>query len=188
MMSESLERGFESVDTRTVVIVILFGVVVIVFLLRFRYSSQYSKMVKHALAERDLFLRTFDPSVFIDFDVLSFQAGGFSHIGPFPSKRDGEWYFTVYLAGADFEDVGTIVHEIVECTVGRIIERQLQLKKPLYLLRKQEDKFWVNGRQQKYLVEHIVTTFSELGSISAEKLRERVAAEDIANWRLLDLG
>ncbi|HVP93031.1 MAG TPA: hypothetical protein VMS94_04745 [Acidobacteriota bacterium] len=145
-------------------------------------------MTKHALAERELFLTTFDPSKFTDFDLLSFQAGSFSHIGPFPSKRDGEWYFMVYLAKTDFEDIATIVHEITEYTVGRMIERLLQLKKPLYLLRKQENKFWINGKRQKYLVEHILTTFSELDNISVERLGERVAAEDIENWRLLDLG
>jgi hypothetical protein len=91
----------------------------------------------------------------------------------------------VYLAKADFEDIDTIVHEITECTVGRMIERLLQLKKPLYLLRKQENKFWIDGKQQKYLVEHILTTLGELDSISAEKLGERVAAEDIEKWHLL---
>jgi hypothetical protein len=142
-------------------------------------------MTKHTLAERELFLTTFDPSKFTNFDVLSFQAGGFSHIGPFPSKHDSEWYFTVYLAKADFEDIDTVVHEITECTIGRIIERQLQLKKPLYLLRKQEDKFWLSGQQQKYLPEHLVTTFSELDNITKEKLQERIIIQDIEKWHLL---
>jgi hypothetical protein len=176
------------VDTRTVIIVISLGVATVVFLLRLRYVLRYSRLKKQAQEERELFLATFDPSYFTNFDLLTFQAGTFSHIDPFPFKYDGEWHFTVYLAKADFEDIDTIVHEITEYTIGRVIERLLHLKKPLYLLRKQEDKFWINGRQQKYLVEHILATFSELDNISAEKLRERVAAEDIEKWRLLDLG
>jgi hypothetical protein len=142
-------------------------------------------MKKKMEKEQEFFLATFDPSKFTDFDVLDFQAGSFSHIDPFPSKLDGEWYFTVYLAKADFEDIATIVHEITEHTIGRMIERQLQLRKPLYLLRKQENKFWIIGKQQKYLVEHILATLCELGNISREKLGERVAAEDIEKWHLL---
>lgn len=156
-----------------------------IFLLRLRYFIKYSKMKKKMEREQELFLATFDPSKFTDFAVLNFQAGTFSHIDPFPSKHNGEWHFAVYLAKADFEDIDTIVHEITECTVGRMIERLLQLKKPLYLLRKQENKFWIDGKQQKYLVEHILTTLGELDSISAEKLGERVAAEDIEKWHLL---
>jgi hypothetical protein len=159
--------------------------VAVVFMLRLRYFSRYSKVKKEMQAEREIFLATFDPSRFIDFDVLRFRAGAFSHIDPFPSKHDGEWLFTVYLVKADFEDVDTITHEITEFTVGRIIERQLQLKKPLYLLRKQTDKFWISGKQQKYLIEHILATFSELENINVEKLGERIASEDVEKWHLL---
>lgn len=91
----------------------------------------------------------------------------------------------MYFVRSEAEDIDTIVHEITECTVGRLIEKLLQLKKPLYMIRKQEDKFWLSGQQQKYLPEHLVTTFSELGNITREKLQERMALQDIEKWHLL---
>ena len=141
-------------------------------------------MKKDAENEIELFLKTFDPSKFTDFDTFAFQVHGFSHVSPFPNRTNGEWRYTVYLAKAEIEDVNTIVHEIAECTLGRVIEKLLQLIKPLYLLRKQEEKFWVNGQQQKYLLEHFLATLSELDDLPKEKLEERVALQDIKTWQL----
>jgi hypothetical protein len=110
----------------------------------------------------------------------------FSHVGPFPAKSNDEWVYTIFLTEQDSEDIGTIVHEITECTVGRLIERLLPLKRPLYLIRKQDNKFWLSGQQQKYLPEHIVATLSELDNIPKERLEERIAPQDIQTWQLLD--
>jgi hypothetical protein len=142
-------------------------------------------MRKKVQQERELFLANFDPSKFTDFDLFNFSLWSFSHVGPFPVKSKDEWVYTIFLARQDKEDIGTIVHEIIECTVGRLIEKSLQLKKPLYLMRKQDNKFWLSGQQQKYLPEHIVVTLSELDNIPKEKLEERIAPQDLEKWRLL---
>jgi len=134
--------------------------------------------------ETELFLTTFDPSKFTEFDTFTFQVGSFSHVSPFPAQSDGEWRYTIYLANPEAEEIDTITHEITECTIGRIIERLLELKKPLYLHRKQEEKFWVSGRRQKYILEHLLTALSEFHDIPKEKQQERIAIEDIQKWQL----
>ncbi|MEM2917484.1 MAG: hypothetical protein QXN63_03920, partial [Candidatus Bathyarchaeia archaeon] len=53
---------------------------------------------------------------------------------------------------------------------------------PLYLQRKQENNFWISGKKQKYVLEHVITTLSELDATAKEKLTERLAAEDIKTW------
>lgn len=172
-------------DLRTIVLIAIFAVGAILFFFRLRYLMRQSEAKRRIQQERKSFLTNFNPSGFTDFDTFTFGLASFSHVEPFPAKKDGEWIFTVFLAKQDEEDVDTIVHEIAECTIGRLIERLLMLKKPLYLIRKQDDKFWLNGRQQKYLPEHILATLSELDNIPKEKLEERIAPEDIEMWQLL---
>ena len=130
--------------------------------------------------ERDEFIAGFDPSSFDDFSLFGFEVGRESYIAPFPCKhgRDGEWLYIVCLAASEVEDDLTITHELTECTIGRLIERLLALDKPLYLKRKQEDRFWVHGRQRKYLLEHMVTTLAEIGQVESKRLKERLAEED----------
>ena len=169
----------------TVIFVVFFtAVFVAIFLLRLRYFIRYSKAKKSIEREQELFLATFDPSEFIDFDVFTFQVGSFSHISPFPAQKDGEWRYTIYLARLEVEDIGIIMHEITECTLGRAIEKLLDLKKPLYLQRKQEEKFWVSGQRQKYILEHLLTSLSEFDDLPKEKREERIAPEDIKTWQL----
>jgi hypothetical protein len=141
-------------------------------------------MKKKIQEERELFLANFDPSKFIDFDVFIFQVWSFSHVSPFPTKSDSEWRYVICLAKQEAEDIDTIMHEIMECTLGRVIEKLLSLKKPLYLLRKKEEKFWVSGQRQKYILEHLLATISEFHDISKEKQEERLALEDIEAWQL----
>jgi len=171
-------------DLRTVFIGVLFVVVVVFFLLRLRLFVRYSREKRRVQDEVDSFLTNFSTSQLTDFGAFEFQLGSFSHVSPFPSKTSGEWRYTIYLAKPEAEDDGTVVHEIVECTVGRAIERLLELKKPLYLQRKHEDKFWVSGQQQKYLLEHVLATIAEFDDIPKEKQEERIAPEDIRKWRL----
>lgn len=143
-------------DLDTLVIIIFFSAVFIaLFLLRLRYFLRYSKMRNKIKREQEFFLTTFDPSKFADFDAFAFQLGSFSHVSPFPNQKDEEWRYIINLAIPEAEDTDTIMHEITECTLGRIIEKLLDLKKPLYLQRKQEEKFWVSGQQQKYILEHL---------------------------------
>lgn len=167
------------------IFIILFAIVfVAIFLLRLRYFMRYSRMKRKIEEETELFLTTFDPSKSIEFDVFTFQVGSFSHVSPFPAQSDGEWRYTIYLANPETEDVGTITHEITECTIGRVTERLLELKKPLYLHRKQEEKFWVSGQRQKYILEHLLTALGEFHDIPKEKQQERIATEDIQKWQL----
>jgi hypothetical protein len=173
------------VDLRTIGLIIIFALGAVFFLLRLRHLTQYSKAKKKIQQDRDFFLANFDPSTFTDFDNFSFTSWSFSHVGPFPDKSDGEWVYTIFLAKQDNEDISTIVHEITECTVGRLVERLLLLKRPLYLMRKQGSRFWLSGRRQKYLPEHIIATLSELNDIPKEKLEERIALQDIQSWQLL---
>ena len=172
-------------DLYAVIFIVFFtAVFVAIFLLRLRYLVRYSKMKKKIEREQELFLATFDPSKFADFDAFTFRAGSFSHISPYPTQKDGEWRYTIYLAELEAEDLATVIHEITECTLGRVIERLLDLKKPLYLQRKREEKFWVSGQQQKYILEHLLATISEFDDIPKEKQEERMAPEDIKTWRL----
>ena len=157
---------------------------VALFLLRLRYLKRYSRIREKIEREQELFLTTFDPSKFVDFDAFTFQIGGFSHVSPFPVQSDGEWRYKIYLTSKEVEDDYTIVHELTECALGRIIERLLDLKKPLYLQRKHEEKFWVTGRRQKYILEHLLTAIGEFDGIPKEKQEERIALEDIKIWQL----
>ena len=171
-------------DLRTVVLIFIFALGAVFFFLRLRNLTRYSKVKRRMEQERDFFLTNFDAATLTDFDTFTFKLWSFSHIGPFPAKSDGEWLYTIFLTRQDSEDVSTIVHEITECTIGRLIEKLLQLKRPLYLIRKQEDKFWLSGQRQKYLPEHMVATLSELDVIPREKLEERIAPQDIKFWQI----
>lgn len=169
----------------TIFIVFLIATFAVIFFLRLRYFVRYSAMKRKIETEQELFLTTFDPSKFVDFDTFNFQIGSFSHVSPFPTISDGEWRYTIYLANPEIEETDTIMHEITECTIGRVIEKLLELKKPLYLQRKLEEKFWVTGQQQKYILEHLLATFSEFDDIPREKQQERIAPKDIEKWKLV---
>jgi len=134
--------------------------------------------------EQKLFLTTYDPSKFVDFDAFTFQVGSFSHVSPFPAQSGGEWRYRIYLARSDVDDFDTIVHELTECTLGRVVERLLDLRVPLYLQRKEEEKFWVTGQRQKYILEHLLATIGEFDDISKQKQEERIAPQDIIKWQL----
>lgn len=171
-------------DLRTIGLVIIFALCAIFFLLRLRYLTRHSAAKKRIQQEREFFLANFNPSTLTDFDTFTFRLWSFSHVGPFPARSDDEWVYTIFLTKQDSEDIGTIVHEITEFTVGRLIEKLLPLERPLYVIRKQDNKFWLSGQQQKYLPEHIVATLSELDNIPKEKLEERIAPQDIQTWQL----
>jgi hypothetical protein len=79
---------------------------------------------REALKERETFLKSFNVSSFDDFSAFDFKLGRFSHITPFPRLTESEWRYRVYLDGSEAEDIVTITHEISECTVGRVIERE----------------------------------------------------------------
>lgn len=172
-------------DLFNIILILFFiAVFVAIFFLRLRYFLGYSNMKKKIEKEHEFFLSIFDPSKFIDFDTFTFQLGNFSHISPFPVQNDGEWRYVIYLDVSEAEDADTIAHEIIECTLGRIIEKLLNLKKPLYLQRKQEEKFWITGQQQKYILEHLLVSISEFDDIAKQKQEERIAPEDIKKWQL----
>jgi hypothetical protein len=173
------------VDLRTIGLIVVFGLFAVFFFLRLRYVARRSKTERRIKQERELFLANFNPSTFTDFDTFAFRLWNFSHVGPFPDRKDGQWVYTIFLTMDDSEDIVTIVHEITECSVGRLIERLLLLKRPLYLVRKEDNKFWLSGQHQKYILEHIVATLSELDGTPQERLEERVAKEDIQAWQLL---
>lgn len=166
---------------------IVFAIIVIlvamVRYLMFRKRRQHLKRLSTKF-EKDIsdFLATFNPSSFNDFSALDFKIGRHSLVAPFPNKDEGELRYTIYLEEFEAEDVITIIHEIVECTIGRVIEKLVNLNKPLYLQRKQEDKFWISGKKQKYVVEHVVTTLTEALDVPHAKLKERVAKEDLKAW------
>jgi len=171
-------------DFNMIVLVVLFIVAVIFFFLRLKLYMEYSRGKRKIREEVNAFLKNFNLSDFCNYDMLEFQLASFSHVSPFPKKIDGEWRYIIYLAQPEATDTSTIVHEIVECTIGRVIEKLLQLKKPLYLLRKHDGKFWVTGQQQKYVLEHLLTAMTEFNDIPKEKQEERVAPEDIKKWQL----
>jgi hypothetical protein len=128
--------------------------------------------------EIEEFLKCFCPSFFTDFSFFEFEIDNESFIEPFPRKISGEWRYIIHLSHLEVEDLVVITHEITECTIGRLIEKLLCLDKPLYLKRKEENNFWVHGKHQKYLLEHVVATLSEIGHVENEKLKERFAKED----------
>jgi hypothetical protein len=171
-------------DYRSIVLGVFLAVLFVLFFWRLRTLLKYSRMRRRMQEEIDSFLTNFNPSEFAMFDAFDFQKGSFSHVSPFPHRVNGEWRYTIYLANPETEDVNTIVHEVVECTLGRIVEKSLDLKKPLYLQRKQDDKFWVSGQKQKYILEHLLATIAEFNDLPKEKQTERIAPEDILTWKL----
>jgi hypothetical protein len=173
------------VNSNTTVFLLFFiALFVALFSLRLGHLKRYSKIKKKIEGEQELFIASFDPSKFVDFDAFTFQVGSFSHVSPFPTYDDSEWRYKIYLASREVEDADTIVHELTECTLGRVIEKLLDLKKPLYLQRRQEEKFWVTGQRQRYILEHLLVALSEFDQISQEKREERIAPEDIEKWQL----
>jgi len=166
---------------------LIFAVVVVVrYLLVRKTKRKFWKLHNEALEELETFLEAFSVSPFNDFSAFDFRLGRFSHVSPFPSKAGGEWRYRIYLDGSESDDVDTVTHEISECTLGRVIENLGNLKKPLFLLRKEDDKFWVRGKKQRYLVEHVMATLGEVGDLTHEKLRHRLNKEDAKSW--LNLG
>jgi len=168
-------------------LIVLVAMAVILTLIRFvtmrrsrRRLGQLSTEIDREIKE---FLADFTPSTFEDFSALNFKLGTDSYCAPFPHKNaDGELEYSVYLSRHDAEDVATITHELTEWTIGRLIEKLLDLNKPLYLKRKQEDKFWMHGTKQKYVLEHVLTTLGETSDTTDILLRERLAKEDIKAW------
>jgi hypothetical protein len=95
---------------------------------------------------------------------------------------EGDWRYRIYLSSSEVEDIVTVIHEISECTPGRTIERLLNLERPLYLLRRETDKFWVHGKKKKYLVEHVMATLGEVDDLTHRKLKQRLNKEDVKAW------
>jgi len=164
-----------------VIILIVATIVRYVLIRRTRKKSleRYSK----ALQEHEKFLTSVFAS-FSDFSLFDFSLGhfNFSYVSPFPEPVKDEWRYRIVLSRSESEDISTINHEITECTLGRLIENLLDLEKPLYFQRKELDKFWVHGKKQKYLVEHILATLGEADDLTAEKLTTRLNKEDIKGW------
>lgn len=170
-----------------VTLILIFAVVVVVrYLLMRKTQRKLWERYYEVLHERRTFLKTFNVTPFDDFSAFDFRLGSFSHISPFPDLIEDGWRYGIYLSHSEAEDIVTINHEISECTVGRVIEKLLNLEKPLYLQRKEANKFWVNGKKQKYLVEHVMATLGEADDLTHEKLRERLNKEDAKSW--LDQG
>lgn len=162
------------------VIVVFVGIVKYVMLQRRRgYLRRLFLKIEKDVSD---FLATFNPSSFNDFSAFDFKIGRFSLVAPFPNRDWGEWRYIIYLNKFEAEDMITILHEIIECTIGRVIEKLLDLDKPLYLKRKQEDKFWILGKKQKYIIEHVMTTLCEAVDFDHKRLKERLAKEDFKAW------
>lgn len=165
------------------VLFLIFAVVITVrYLLVRKTRRKLWKRYYEVLQEQETFLKTFNVTPFDDFSALDFRLGQFSHVSPFPRLVKGEWRYRIYLSASEAEDISTITHEISECTLGRVIEKLLNLKKPLYLQRKETDKFWVRGKKQKYLVEHVMTTLGETDDLTHKKLKQRLSKEDTKAW------
>lgn len=166
-----------------VALILIFVVVITVrYLLTRKTGREMWKIYYEALEEQETFLETFSVTSFDDFSAFDFRLGDFSHVSPFPKLVEDRWRYRIYLSGSENEDIVTITHEVSECTLGRVIERLLNLKKPLYLQRKENDKFWVHGRKQKYLVEHVMATLGEVDDLTHKKLRQRLNKEDARAW------
>jgi hypothetical protein len=167
-------------------LVVLTIVVVLVALFRYSMFRRRQEHVKKLSAEieKDIsdFLAAFNPATHNDFSALDFRIGQTSLVAPFPNRGAGEWRYTIYLEKFEVEDEITILHEIVECTIGRVIEKLLNLDKPLYLKRKEDDEFWIPGKRRKYVLEHVVTTLCEAVDVDHHELKDRLAKEDFAAW------
>jgi len=160
-------------------ILILVVVIVVRYLLLRKTRRRSRNRYIEASPEQEAFLNNFNVVPYDDFSAFDFMLGSFSHISPFPRLVEGEWRYTVYLTSSEVEDMITLSHEISECTLGRVIENQLNLKKPLYLQRIEDHKFWVHGKKQKYLIEHFIATLGEVDELTPEKLGERLHKEEI---------
>lgn len=168
-------------------LILIFAVVIIArYLLVRKTRRKFWKLYHKSLQEQEAFLEAFNVSPFRDFSAFDFKLGRFSHVSPFPSKVGDEWRYRIYLGSSEADEVVTITHEISECTLGRVIEKLLNLEKPLYLQRKKDDRFWVHGKRQRYLVEHVMATLGEVDDLTPKKLRQRLNKEDARAW--LNLG
>lgn len=168
-------------------LILIFAVVIMVrYSLARKNQRELWKLYGEALKEHEAFLKAFSVSPFDDFSAFDFRLGRFSHVRPFPNLVEGEWRYGICLSSLEAEDIVTITHEISECTLGRIIERLANLEKPLYLQRKENDRFWVSGKKQRYLVEHVLATFGEVDNLTYKRLMERLNNEDAKAW--LDRG
>jgi len=147
-----------------------------------RTRTKFEKLHLEALEEQKAFLKSFSGSTFDYFSAFDFEVGMFSHVSPFPRRVSDQWRYRISLEGSEAEDVVTITHEISECTIGRLIEKLSNIEKPLYLYRKENDRFWVHGTKQKYLVEHVLATLGEVDDLTLEKLNERLNKEDAKAW------
>jgi len=149
-----------------------------------RIRKRTSELYFKALQEQETFLTIFVLAPFSDFSLFNFYLGrfNFSYISPFPESVEGQWRYKIVLTRSETEDITIINHEITECTVGRLIENLLSLDKPLYLQRKQHDKFWIHGKKQKYHIEHILTTLGEIDELTNEELKTRLNKEDLKTW------
>lgn len=166
-----------------VALILIFAVVIMVrYLLVRKTRTKLWKRYYEVLQEQETFLKTFTTTPFDDFSAFDFGLGHFSHVSPFPKLVEGEWRYGIYLSRSDAEDITTITHEISECSIGRVIERLLNLEKPLYLQRKKADKFWLHGKKQRYLVEHVMVTLGEIDDLTHKKLKQRLNKEDTKAW------
>lgn len=170
-----------------VALILIFAIVITVrYLLVRKTRRKLWKRYYEVLQEQETFLKNFNVTPFDDLSAFNFRLGSFSHVSPFPSRIEGEWRYGIYLSSSEAEDITTITHEISECTLGRVIERLLNLEKPLYLQRKEDDKFWVHGKKQKYLVEHVMATLGEVDDLTHKKLKQRLNKEDAKAWLNLE--
>jgi len=170
-----------------VLLILIFAVMIIVrYSLLRKTRRKLWKRHYEALQEQETFLKAFNDTLFDDFSAFDFRLGRFSHVSPFPKLVEGGWRYRICLSRSEAEDIATIAHELSECTLGRVIEGLLNLEKPLYLQRKEDDKFWVRGKKQKYLVEHVMATLGEVDDLTHKKLMERLNKEDAKAW--LNLG
>ena len=126
--------------------------IVVRYLLVRKTRRRLWKLYYEDLEEQKAFLEAFNVSFINYFNAFDFKLGSFSHVSLFPRLTEGDWRYRIYLSSSEVEDIVTVTHEISECTLGRIIERLLNLERSLYLLRKETDKFRVHGKKQKYLV------------------------------------
>lgn len=164
-------------------LILIFALAILIrYLLLIRPRRESSELHFETLKEREAFFESFIVSPFTDFSEFDFERGSFSHVSPFPARASGEWRYRIYLSSLEVDDVVTINHEISECALGRLIEKLLTLEKPLYLYRKEDDKFWVHGHKQKYLVEHVLATLGEVDDLTHEKLSQRLDKDDIKAW------
>jgi len=166
------------------VVIVLISVFIFIvrYLLIRKTRRKFRELHSEVLKEQEAFLKSFNIFSFNDFSAFDFAHGSVSHVSPFPSRINDEWRYRIYLMGSEVDDVVTVSHEICECTLGRVIEKLLQLEKPLYLVRKEQDKFWVHGRKQKYLVEHVLATLGEIDDLTLQMLRQRLNKEDAEAW------